>query len=522
MSGTAATNIPMSATPKLAASDAWWRRLVGDAAMTSGAAVVGHALGVMTSLLLRGLLSPSEMGVWQGLKLGLGYSNYANLGISKGAAREVSVAIGRGDLEAARRNIGLAVTANTLSSLACGAIPLLVGVYWWACSSFEGAATWGMGLCALATLVVAQRHVSFQTTVLRARQDFRSCAELAIIEAASTLVLCGGAIAWLGLPGMYVGSLASLLISAWFLARRGMDGWRFTWDPRQMRRLVAIGGPILAAGALSTLFRSLDRLTLLTFSNDRAQALGCYTTATLVASQLFGMANMLAMLVAPRLAERFGMRASRRPVAALAAQSGEALASGLALVAGGAMVVAPTLLAWLLADYRAGIDAANYLLPGAIFLGLSLTWSQYLVAVSRERLALVAIVAALAVAAPLQSAAVMAGGGLVGLAISTSLSYKLYFMLLVRLALAREFNRARWTRLIVGLLVAVTPPVALAAVLETAWPTRDATPFAVTALLAIGLKLALVTIAWCATVVIGFEYGGWRDVWRASRACGRA
>ena len=54
-------------------------------------------LGAVTSLLLRMLLSPAQMGIWQAVKLLLSYGNYANLGISKGAAREYTVALGHGD-----------------------------------------------------------------------------------------------------------------------------------------------------------------------------------------------------------------------------------------------------------------------------------------------------------------------------------------------------------------------------------------------------------------------------------------
>ena len=75
-----------------------WRRLARDLAAVGGSTAVCHLLGVANSLLLRAALSPSQMGVWQGLKLLLGYANYANLGASKGAARELSIALGHGDM----------------------------------------------------------------------------------------------------------------------------------------------------------------------------------------------------------------------------------------------------------------------------------------------------------------------------------------------------------------------------------------------------------------------------------------
>ena len=71
-----------------------WRRVFGDALRVGGATTVGHLLGAATSLLLRMFLDPAQMGLWQGLKLYLSYGNYANLGISKAAARELTLARG--------------------------------------------------------------------------------------------------------------------------------------------------------------------------------------------------------------------------------------------------------------------------------------------------------------------------------------------------------------------------------------------------------------------------------------------
>ena len=72
-----------------------WRRMMADWRMVGGATAVCQVMGAATSLLLRVLLDPAQMGIWQTLKLLLNYGNYANLGISKGAVREYTIALGR-------------------------------------------------------------------------------------------------------------------------------------------------------------------------------------------------------------------------------------------------------------------------------------------------------------------------------------------------------------------------------------------------------------------------------------------
>lgn len=73
-----------------------WRRVAIDWLTVSGATAICHALGMVTSLLFKVLLDPAQMGIWQALKMLLSYGNYANLGISKGAIRDYTVALGRG------------------------------------------------------------------------------------------------------------------------------------------------------------------------------------------------------------------------------------------------------------------------------------------------------------------------------------------------------------------------------------------------------------------------------------------
>ena len=123
-----------------------WRRLLGDWMVVSGATAVCHAVGAVTGLLLRMLLDPAQMGIWQGVKLFLSYGNYANLGISKGAAREFTVALGRDDTQGAKHGLDLAFTVNTLTSVFYGA--LLIGAGAWLGLSGGGAwaGSWATGL----------------------------------------------------------------------------------------------------------------------------------------------------------------------------------------------------------------------------------------------------------------------------------------------------------------------------------------------------------------------------------------
>ena len=89
------SNLSPTATRSLGAPVRGWRRLFGDWLIVGSATGVRHVFGAITSLLLRVLLSPAQMGIFSALKLFVSYGNYANLGISKGAVRKAKYRVSR-------------------------------------------------------------------------------------------------------------------------------------------------------------------------------------------------------------------------------------------------------------------------------------------------------------------------------------------------------------------------------------------------------------------------------------------
>ena len=123
--------------------------------------------------------------------------------------------------------------------------------------------------------------------------------------------------------------------------RRAAVPLTWAWDTREIRRLIAIGSPMLLAGTVSTLFRSLDKLMILGYLSDREFQLGCYSVALMVTTQLYGLANMLSIVMGPRYGEAFGKSGSRSEVARLAARATELQSAAMSLPSALAIVAAP-------------------------------------------------------------------------------------------------------------------------------------------------------------------------------------
>ncbi len=489
----------------IAAPVSGWRPVLFDWLLVGSSTAICHALGMAASLLLRVVLSPAQMGIWQALKLLLSYGNYANLGVSKGAARQYNVALGRGDTAAARYGLNLAFTVNTLSSLLYAAILAGAGV-WIGCSGGgRWAGNWAVGLAAVGGLAVLARYVTFHVTILRTKQAFRITSQLSVLEAVLTLLVCAPA-AWLwGLPGLYGGTLAVMLAALIFVRRHAGETLRWALNLDEIRRLIAIGGPILLAGTVSSLLRSLDKLMILGYLSDREFQLGCYSVALMVSAQLFGLGNMLSIVMGPRYGEKYGQSGDRGVVARLAARASELSAAAMALPAAWAVLAAGPLLRWLLPDYQTGVAPLTWLVPGAVALTLALPGSQYLVAVGRQRRALAVVMIATAVAALGNHLALRGGYGLIGVAAATAAAYAIYFVLVTAVSVWIELDGPARIRYIAMHALVLGPTMAAAALLQRAWPAAEAAWTTVVG------KVVIVTIVWGLTVAVGWRHAGWRE-----------
>jgi O-antigen/teichoic acid export membrane protein len=194
-------------------------------------------------------------------------------------------------------------------------------------------------------------------------------------------------------------------------------------------------------------------------------------------------------------------------VARLTSRASELQAAAIALPAGLAVVAAAPLLGAMLPEYRVGLPPMLWLIPGVIALVLALLPGQYLVAVDRQNWSLGATLLATGVAAVGNHLALVAGWGLVGVAIATSLSYVIYFLLQAALVWIELDPRERLRGPAMHLL-AVGPALTVALGLEWLRPTTGG-PWT----LALA-KIAAVTIAWALSVAAGWHWGGWRETMR--------
>jgi O-antigen/teichoic acid export membrane protein len=241
----------------------------------------------------------------------------------------------------------------------------------------------------------------------------------------------------------------------------------------------------------------------------------------MASTQLFGLANMLAIVVGPRLARLFGQTGQRGDVAALAARTIELLAAMLVLPAAVVLVLAPAVVGWLLPQYRAGLPALLWLVPGTVLLGLTLPAAQCLVAVYRERAQLALVGLATLVAAAGTLVAVRCGWGLVGVSAAMTLANVIYFAAVVTLAIRGPLKGRAWRACLVRWALVGLPTLMTAMWITQTTPLGfgpfgfgGTTHYAAveTTWFVLVLRLLLIALIWLATIAAAWCWGGWSQI----------
>lgn len=399
--------------------------------LVSLATVIGHICGFASAIVTRSFLDPSLMGVWSGLRIFLSYGNYAGLGISKGAAREIAIEEGRGNTDHLQHVMNIAFTFNTLTSTCYMIVILIIGALIRNHMSPDLSHYWLWGLTSIAIFVVLQRYVTFAITVLRARQRFDLTSRLSILEATLSLSVIGFGVWLFGFWGLLLSSGSVFIASVLYIHFYTPVRFVFSWDSDTGKRLLKSGFPILVNGALFSILQSLDRLMILTYFTDREYQLGCYSLALMVNGTLFGIGNIVGVVMYPRYQHTYGATGNPCNISYMANRV--MLCKGCLLLVLAflcVLFVRPLLETWFTA-YRPGIKPMMALLPGTVLLALTLPMNHFLITIHRQKTLVGITLAGILIAVSANLAVLTREGGITEVAWATSATYGIFFLLTI-------------------------------------------------------------------------------------------
>ncbi len=405
-------------------ADSLKTQVIKDAAMYIPSSYVAQGLGVVNAFLIRRLLGPTMMGVWATLQILLNYGGYLHLGSMQAGAKEIPFHLGRKDQRMADEitnnifSFSLLMAALTAALLAVGSI-----LY-----RRELTPPIQAGLISVGLILIGQRAYNFTVMVLRGHKSFALLSRLTIVTAVLDVALAGILIWLFGIYGLYSAVLGSLVLSILFVWKRLPCKVRFSMDREVLRGVAKIGLPMLLIGLAFTALRTMDKIMVVKYLG--ATQLGIYSIALMAGNYVFGLSNMVGILTLPRYSEHFGDKGDAQALGKYMDQTNKAMGVVLPVMLGFFYFLAPLLIRLLLPKYVEGIAAMQWMLLGTYFLCLVHQPHNFLMAIGKQNLILPATLAGVAACALFNYWAVTAGAGLVWVALATSASYLITFLLL--------------------------------------------------------------------------------------------
>lgn len=277
--------------------------VVQSALVYSGTNVISQAALFASAFVLRRLLAPQAMGIWNLVAVIRGYLQPVGLGVLYGAYRELPMLRGRGDASAELRCRSVALWYSLAEAALLGG-----GV--WCYAVWKGSIYGAMGFHALLVtgllIILAKVTEAYQVFFLGAQRYVLISQALLVTGMVFALVLPLGALRW-GVSGVLAAAIAAEAFRGGWLVHKAQEaGLRtgFILDVGVLKRLASVGIGLRLADYPMTAFQSLDLLCVTKLMG--LTGLGLYAFAKGVYSQASDVTTRMGNVVYTRTLVQYG------------------------------------------------------------------------------------------------------------------------------------------------------------------------------------------------------------------------
>ena len=321
---------------------------------------MGPLFAMIGGLVAARNLEPNELGVVHAVLLIPMYAGFLQLGVFSGLNRNLPLFRAKGELEQAQAFVNASAKAARWIAFA-GAFIAVVSVVCFLLRA-ENKTFAYVALFLIPGLIFAPLNVH-RETIFRGMRDFERLGKnLHIINV--WIFLCSLSTAVIGITGMAI-KLGTQSLLGWLLLLKNPpmgEDKEASWQ--DIRKLSAVGMPMLVSGVIFTWLAAADRTVIATFLT--ADDLGYFALAGIAMNALRVFPESINQLLYPRVAHAYGLNGSSRE---LRRYIWIGLGLNLAIMIPVAVIgwfALPYLVETFLPAYIPGIQAAQITLVGAL------------------------------------------------------------------------------------------------------------------------------------------------------------
>lgn len=398
------------------------KKFFKDTAFYLSSNVLANVLNFVTGIVVRRLLAPALMGLYNGILLVFDYARYAHLGIIDAMDKELPLFYGKKDYQKLERikDVGYSACLMVVMLISAGILTISFVV------KFDNRLL-ATGIRIVAVMVMLRLMNSLYIVMNRSRNRFSIISRYTLLIAACGIALKVVLIINFGLYGLLWASVLTFAAGFIYFYKASGEKFKFLlhFSFNEILSLLKIGFPIFIMGFVFMTLRNIDRIMILRLLDT--EALGFYTIALMVTVYMLQFPNLIYAVFFPRFYQAYGEKQDIHKIRDLFIKPTIVFAYLLPVIVGASILCLPLLLKYILPKYMPGFLSASILLLGSCFIGLT-NMPQYLLIALNKQIYMVFIgIFAIAVAAGLNYILVKRFNfGLSGIAFGTSIAYFCY------------------------------------------------------------------------------------------------
>jgi O-antigen/teichoic acid export membrane protein len=372
------------------------------------------------------LLGPAIYGLWEGIKLILGYSSCVGFGSLEGMHREIPILRGKSDEGKIESIQNISFTFNLLATI-------LLSFALFAITFFIKVNPQVITVLRFTALIVlVQFFRFFYDTWLKANNKFDIVSRMAVIEGIGLMVSVV-LIFFFSFLGFLIGYTFSIFISSLYAYFKSNFQVRLKWNSKILKSIITIGFPIMIISISSSLFQTIDRVLILKFLDTKS--LGLYSIGWLVFMPVMFIFYSANSVMFPRFGERFGITCKDGELKKFIVLPIKILSLLTSILIGAISIALPIAIPLFLPAYVGGITTSQILLFGLFFAYSVGMVGNFFLVTNRQYLYFLLLLTGVLINLVLDFFFLKLGWGIIGVAFGASISYFVFFLMMIFLAM---------------------------------------------------------------------------------------
>lgn len=397
-----------------------------DTLLYSGASYIAIFIGFFVSVFSKRFLGVSGAGYWALLTVATTYGMYIGLGIQNALIREVPQCIGAKEIEKAEEIENVTYSFLLVAGLAGAFVIWILSFF-----LFEDPLL-RIGMKIIAVLILVTQFYNLILNILRARKQISILSRVAVLNALFVAVLALPGAYLFNVNGFAIGMVIATALSFYFAKRWANISFSLNYNWAQMWHQIKIGLSMLLASILYRTFLSIDKIMIGKMIG--IEQLGLYTIGIMAIQQVGSLPRFFSIVIFPHIQEKYGATKDVKDVRNMILKPTYFISRLMPILIGIIIFSAQPIVIILLPQFRDGLGVMKILVLGIFFIAVNQMSSSLLFTINKQRILAPLYGIMVAICTGFNYLFITMGLGIIGVALGTSISYFLFFLVVFAFA----------------------------------------------------------------------------------------